>query len=135
MWFTPGAPKSQVLFANKRNSYSIIPEYKFFVFRKRKYAGYYIGVYGKYIHEYGKTTKVFLNSNSNINIYEYTDSSIGGGIINGFQLYFFKHLAVDFLFGVGVNEVIKFKQLQGFTEENYSPQFDYRLALNIGYKF
>jgi hypothetical protein len=121
------------------NSIAVIPEYKFFVSKKKNYTGYYIGVSAAYILQSYKSIVSdnipagvsFNNTMGPATLsYHYQDNfqGLAIGIINGFQYYVFKHLVLDFIAGGGIAWVV---DSQGFN----SSQFIWRLALNVGYRF
>ena len=136
------SPKEDI---HQENNYTlmIIPEYKFFVSKKKSYSGYYIGSSVAYINYTDKVlNSSFIPSGWTINnikgpktiSYQYQDlqQSLAGGIINGVQYYLFNHLVIDFLLGGGVSETIKYK---GADPGVNSPQLYWRLAFNVGYRF
>ncbi len=120
---------------DKNSTYQIIPEYKFFISKKKAHTGYYIGAYAKFISTYEKSISSITSPIIRSDIFEYSMYSISEGVINGFQFYFFNHLTLDVLLGIGVREVIEFNQIQGNFGGNSSALFDLRAAINIGYKF
>ena len=128
---------------NTNYTFEIIPEYKFYVSKKKNYTGYYIGAYLAYINHTDKVLDAtFIPSGyKTVTIsgpatlytsYKDIQQSMAAGIINGFQYYLFNHLVIDFLVGGGLFETIKYK---GVEPVIYAPQFYWRLAFNVGYKF
>jgi hypothetical protein len=126
------------------NSYSIgydrgvqlIPECKFFVSRKKRYSGYYIGAFGFYNFEkdqqtfYPGTGQRIPPSGPVTSVTSLTNK-FGFGISNGVQFYLFKRIVIDFLAGIAIE--------QSYYNDygNHSSEIDEigRLMLNIGYRF
>ena len=121
------------------HSMAIIPEYKFFVSKKRNYTGYYLGASIAYIlnaqknawSEYIPAGVSYNNTLGPATLYSHNQENANGlavGIINGFQYDVSEHLVLDFIAGGGIGWDM---DTQGFN----SSQFVWRLALNVGYKF
>ena len=95
----------------EQKMYQIIPEYKYFLNKKKQYYGYYCGAFFNYVNwtfyprkDYPNTTEIEI------------DDIIGGGVIAGYQRYFFKRLTLDFLIGIGDSKLVhRFR--------NYTPIF------------
>lgn len=124
------------------NSFQLIPEYKFFIFKKKKYSGLFAGVFCSYLkeHEIHESTNVGGNP-----AYTYLDLkktySIIGPII-GYQNYFKKHFAFEFLVGMGYMKMLNFQVLKAinssFTpiQEHYSTLNSLlRTSIKVGYRF
>jgi hypothetical protein len=130
---------------NKSTIWSLIPEYKFFVSKKKLCSGYYIGAYGKYSHDY--ENNVLNQSGWETNIERYKEVSLGGGISNGVQFYLFKRITIDVLLGIGILKPINYNVIQVYEydlnngtvittiNKSYRFYYDARLAINIGFKF
>ncbi|MBC7862692.1 MAG: DUF3575 domain-containing protein [Bacteroidia bacterium] len=112
-----------------------IPEYKFFLSKKKLHSGYYVGAFAWFD---------YLHSNTIHSLpWEYSANDtrktrIGGGIVNGFQFYLFNHLTFDIIAGAGYLQTVKIKVVEeNFTIVGSSPEtyFFPRLAVNLGYKF
>jgi len=121
------------------NSIAIIPEYKFFVSKKKNHTGYYIGIsaaYGLQLYRETYTANIpagvsYYNGVGPATLSNYrkdNDQFYAFGIINGFQYYLYKCLVLDFVAGAG--NAADFNQ-----SFRASSQFVWRLGLNIGYKF
>jgi uncharacterized protein DUF3575 len=130
----------------KLNLLQLMPEYKFFVSKKKLCSGYYIGAFGQFIHY----KEIFENNpgGNELNVENYKEVALGGGISNGVQFYVFKKITIDILLGVGLYKPIYFYDIQtynsfngvitrvNFPEQYYNAaQFNFRAAINIGYKF
>lgn len=121
------------------NLYQLIPEYKFYVSKRKQYSGYYVGgtlAYSNYndINTYYLSTSPIVTS-----VNQVSGQSLGFGLMNGIQFYMFKYLTFDFLAGVGLNKTLQRQLVQNNTIETYetfyNPKFNYRFAVNIGVKF
>lgn len=123
------------------NSIAIIPEYKFFVSKKKNYTGYYIGASAAYIQYVEKGTwsdnipagVTYKNTTGPATLSghsKYIDNGLAVGIINGVQYYVGKHLVLDFVAGGGI-----YWDVNSGTSFSESTQFIFRLALNVGYRF
>ncbi len=108
----------------------IIPEYKYFLSNKNPYSGFYCGAFLNYIQlkdsrENGSPRYLFVEK----------DYGIGEGAIVGYQRYFFKRLVIDFLIGIGEDQIIH-RSRNYYDPYNGGNNFiAWRAALNIGYKF
>ena len=116
------------------NQYQFIPEYKIFITRKRHHSGYFIGLFTIFDHveEWrGIPGHSSLRPSHLLNpLFE--SEGIGGGIMNGFQYYLFKKIAVEFIAGGGIGAPTKaIGYINGFDR----PDYWLRFALNLGYKF
>lgn len=123
--------------------WEIIPEYKYFISKRKNFKGFYTGLYLKYGSE---TDKDLYESGSNGNKYitkEY--QNYGGGGTFGFQTYIRKHLTIDFLLGIGVKYYVRQLNVPSdyyiggasYTVDNKYPitHSDSRVSINLGYKF
>ena len=120
------------------NKWALLPEYKFFVSKKKAHTGYYVGVWGQFMNDKE------INQRNNI-IENYKTVYLGGGISTGVQFYIFKRITIDALIGFGVLKPIYYYdtrwnvngivQQLTFQKDYYTSQFNPRLAINIGYKF
>lgn len=111
----------------RSHSLFIIPEYKFFVSKKRACSGYYVGASALYDHE-KDILSFHSSSQGDRNYYSYYNA-YGFGLMNGFQYYFFKHLTVDVMAGA-----IAFVEIDSGDPDEYWDFFP-RVAVNLGYKF
>ncbi len=116
------------------NTWQIAPEYKYYMFKKKKYTGYYIGAFVMYTQYHDKNTLYFL-SQTLPKVYEEIEYSLSCGFINGYQLYLFKHITIDFLLGLGVKSPVKYKVVEGNIENDYKSSLIFRAAVNIGVRF
>lgn len=127
----------------KSQEWGIIPEYKYFISRKRNFKGFYTGLYFKYGD---KTSKEMYQSGSNGDKFitkKY--QNYGGGLTFGFQTYIRKHLTIDFLIGIGMNHSVRQIKVPSdyyiggatYTVDNNYPinHADGRAFINLGYKF
>lgn len=118
------------------NFFVISPEYKYFVSKKRKFAGYYVGVGVKSIHfveVIGSWTPPQTLSGGNINTnIEQKTTIYGIGLINGVQFYLCKRLTLDALLGYGIISRFKLFSEYPYQVNRYS---DFRAAINLGYRF
>lgn len=113
---------------SKYRSFRIIPEYRFYLNKKNWHKGIYCGIYSGLIDQH----EFIPNGN-----YDHFKRFIELGALSGYQIYLFKHFAVDFLFGLGANKVIynKFVTADGLHPNQRLYYIDGRLSLNIGYIF
>ncbi|MES2288071.1 MAG: DUF3575 domain-containing protein [Bacteroidota bacterium] len=113
---------------SKYRSFQVIPEYRFYLNNKNWHKGIYCGVYSGLIdlHEF------IPNGN-----YDYRKRYIKLGALGGYQIYLFKHFAVDFLLGFGGSTIIydQFVNSHGLQPSKRTYFLDGRLSLNIGYVF
>lgn len=114
---------------SKYRYFQVIPEYRFYLNKKNWHKGIYCGVYSGLIDLHDFTP----NGN-----YDFRKRYIELGALGGYQIYFFKHLAVDFLCGFGGSRVIYYKFVKyahNFQSSQRLYYLDGRLSLNIGYIF
>ncbi len=157
-----------LLLLNKSDSFKtlpikliqIIPQYKFYLSKRRNFTGFYVGVYMKYsISQYASKASLpdQFQAGGPISpiLYYYPyytltfdQFKIGEGGMIGYQNCFGKHIVLDFLFGLGQLSQIATKtvkeQVPGLETKNIAPDsepynsttsFDGIISLNIGYKF
>lgn len=115
----------------------ISPEYKYYVSKKKKYTGYYIGGGFKYIEvtDYSSGNWVppqTLNDPSIPKAPIKKSNAIGIGFINGVQFYLAKRIAIDFIVGIGVNSKLVNYRNYAFA---LNAKSDVRAAINIGFRF
>jgi len=102
-----------------------IPEYKFFVKKRKQCSGYYAGVSALYLH--GRDIGDRRYGTGSWESFSEPYKVLGFGLINGVQLYFFEHLTVDALAGVLL--------VNDLPDKGYGWYPFPRVALNIGYRF
>jgi hypothetical protein len=117
--------------------YVIAPEYKYYVSKKRKYTGYYVGGGFKYIgvtdYSNGNWVPPQTLNDPSIPVTPIRKSNaIGVGFINGVQFYLAKRIAIDFILGIGVNTNLKHYRNYAYALNGKS---DVRAAINIGFRF
>ena len=129
-----------VISTDKSHAWSLIPEYKFFVSKKKAHTGYYIGAFGYFNYYYDNYIWGHQQIITN-------QVNIGGGISNGVQFYIFKRITIDVLLELGVLSGNPVYNNVVITNPYISPadlcgcvtqppiQFYGRFAINIGYKF
>ena len=126
---------------SKSNYRQLIPEYKFFVSKKKLCNGYYIGAYGQFLSEKYNFQN---NEGGGWVIERYKTILIGGGICTGVQFYLLKKLTIDVMFGLGIVKPINYYEAYFydggahpliFDKTWYAPYYNGRAAINIGYKF
>jgi hypothetical protein len=111
----------------------IIPEYKFFLERKKSYTGFYTGAYLKLRNSTFEYVITYYKSTYYYDYNKYNQTSFGGGIICcGYQNHIRKNIVFDFLFGIGGQYIVK---VNNSFIENHKISRDIRFALNLGYKF
>ncbi len=133
-----------LLMAEKGHEYSwqIIPEYKYFLSKKKEYQGFYIGAYLKYITNKINYPKpgpfLYCGTGMTVPYVEPTyvplqyEHGTAEGINIGYQGYFTKHFVFDILLGMGTSQ-IKLSTINSSrpSDSAYSDRF----AFNLGYKF
>ena len=120
---------SQIIYS----SYQIVPEYRFYPNDKQMHNGVYCGAYSRLINEH--SYEIYSRSTD-----EFLYRSLELGVISGYQIYPFKHLVFDFLFGLGGRKVIYNKRIDS-SPQSVHPESNYkqtqylfgRLSINIGY--
>ena len=130
MWSSGNSSYKDSLFdSGKLNNIQLTGEYKFFVSKKRKHAGYYIGAFAMYEQLNYTITQssrpALIPKTSHGSYYAF-----GEGLINGVQFYLFKHLTLDCLVGIGRTNI---EVANGWKQK----EGDWlgRIAINVGYKF
>lgn len=111
-------------------------EYKFFLFNKKQYTGFYTGPYllvgsDTHINESQKEVTPY-------SYIEYNQASIGGGATIGYQNYIIKRIVIDLTVGYGVRQIVDTQVIKIINTElgNQKLTFpNYKFGLNIGYKF
>ena len=129
----------------KNKWYVISSEYKFFVSKNKPHTGYYIGGSLKYIHYYEKSSRIPPQTLNDPAVYTgiYESHSLGVGFVNGVQFYLLKRITIDVMAGLGVfSEIAKKEYNSYFLESGHhyygfgiSNHLDYKLAINLGFKF
>jgi len=113
----------------------VIPSYKFFLKKRKAYAGFYSGVYLRAHQRY-----VVSDSRTHFtySYLEYIQRRLGGGLVWGYQNYSKKRVVLDILIGFGWSKIV-YKRVINAINIPYPIQsadnFDGLLGLNIGYKF
>jgi len=120
------------------NVLEIIPEYKFYLSRKKMQKGFYIGAYAKYIRSHTIREEHGPYPYSPMMHLEYIEHETAFGGLAGYQFYIKKKLVIDFLLGLGRAQLFKVdiikKEYTQFSDD-YSGYLDAQFAINIGYKF
>lgn len=129
---------------SKSKSWTLLPEYKFFIDKKKDFKGFYTGVYLRY----NNAVSLDLYSSGSFVDNKYITKkyqSYGGGLTFGYQTYIKKHLTLDFLLGVGGRYVTRqidvpahyYISSTSYTIDNNFPAIfpDVRAAIFLGYKF
>ncbi len=128
------------------SSLAIIPEYKFFVSKKKNHTGYYVGAFAQYLYDIGKIASTqfipagysfpYYPNTPAVTYYDNTEiiyQRLAIGLMNGIQYYLFNHLVIDCLVGIGpVGTIV---QKGSGTPNTYIDPLVPRAAINIGYKF
>ncbi|MGZ4033415.1 MAG: DUF3575 domain-containing protein [Bacteroidia bacterium] len=110
-----------VQYRHKQEIVSIIPEYKFFIFKNKPVTGPYIGGYLIYSQEHFKS-EVYLNPYS-----DYYTNKLGVGLSTGYQFYIKNRIVIDTHGGIGIKKTINKNSKILYGDGQY--------AINIGYKF
>jgi hypothetical protein len=124
------------------SSFQVIPEYKFYIFKKKKYTGLFVGAFFSYLmeHEIHESTNVGWYPDHNyINLKK--NYLIIGPVI-GYQNYIIRHIAFEISIGAGYLKMLNYKVLEAIND-TYSPIFEHystlycmlRPSIKIGYKF
>ncbi len=116
-------------------SMQIIPAYKYFLSKKKEYAGFYSGLYLRST-QYQSTID---HKDLFYSFYlEYKQNYLGGGLIFGYQNYIKERIVIDVLLGWGVGKVLNTTVVKSENVElvdiDNSPASGI-MAVNIGYKF
>jgi len=122
----------------KGQIFEIIPDYKFYLSRKKMQKGFYIGAYAKYIRNHTIDEEQGPYPYSPMMYLEYIEHETAFGGLTGYQFYIKKRLVIDFLLGFGRAQlykvdIIKKEHIQ--FSDDYSGYLDAQFAINIGYKF
>lgn len=113
-------------------TYFIAEEYKYFLKNEKSYSGFFLGGFMNQNYSY------YLREGAQNFAVEYEFFGIGGGPIFGYQKYFKKRISIDFIFGIGAGYVLKKNIIQQVGVSDIlilSTYPDFRLAVNIGYRF
>jgi len=116
-------------------STQIIPAYKYFLSNKKPYTGFYTGLY---IKGDQLTSISDYRQFSEPSYLEYKTTSMGGGLLFGYQNYIKKRIVVDILLGIGARQILnrEIVKIENITfDVNKKTYLDALFALNIGYKF
>ena len=135
----PNVYFSSASFESKRTL--IIPEYKFFILKRKVCSGPYVGSYFTLMYEAAKGNVwhdgVFYPTNTDY--YYYYSFSLGA--ITGFQYCIKNRFVFDFLIGFGGERELKNLTTKSnstsINNGDFIPSWnlDGRFAINIGYKF
>jgi hypothetical protein len=113
--------------------------YKCFASKKQPFSGAYAGAYFRGGLDFSENTRV-NHSSPSLNFSTLTRStSFSSGLLVGYQLFFWKRLVVDFFAGLGANQqsnkVLKIEGEGTLTFPPIRTEADFRLGLNVGYRF
>jgi hypothetical protein len=111
---------------NSPADFQIMSEYKYYLMKRKPYCGFYTGGCLKYIQN-----RNFIWTWTPTEYYSY-DLSIGEDVIIGYQNLIGKHFVYDILFGLGRSQLVYWTEYYKPYEDNL---YDFRLAINVGYKF
>lgn len=127
----------------KSRSWSIIPEYKFFMNKKKDFKGFYTGGYLEYENTISLLT--YSSGSAGVKYITYKYDHVGVGLNFGYQIYLKKHLVLDFLIGIaGMNASRQvyvpadyYKEIGSYSVDNNYPitYIKGRASINLGYKF
>jgi hypothetical protein len=132
-----GLNKAYSTISRKDFTVEIIPEYKFFIEKRKSYSGFYAGAYLKTTN-YSYENELNIDVPQNYTYLEYNMTRMGGGVICGYQIYIKKHLVIDLLAGYGAlySTDINIIKMVNIKMDNQPKTInDFRLSLNLGYKF
>ncbi len=131
-------------YANVDDQYmsQIIPELRFYFNEHKNHKGFYAGIYPELILKHHVQEDISsLTTNYPYQLI-YNQWMFGGGMDVGFQTFIVKRIALDFLFGYGMDEV---KGVKVISQENAYLRYNSlglntignypRIAVNVGYKF
>lgn len=109
-------------------SFQITPEYRFYLNKKNWHKGIYCGIYSGLLDQHD-----YIPNGS----YSHKIRFIELGAISGYQIYLFKHVAVDFVCGLGAKKIIydRYVTKDGLHSNQRLYYIDGRLSFNIGYIF
>lgn len=116
----------------------LFPEYKFYVSRKKRHSGYFIGGFvalghGWYKEEYhvmgewGTTNGVTTYYPPHVDNDSRPTNMIGAGISNGVQFYIRRRISLELLAGAGI--------AQWFYKDGTFKDIIPHLSANVGYRF
>jgi hypothetical protein len=140
--FTEEIPSMNHKFSMDASSFQVIPEYRFFIFKKKNFTGLFVGAFYSYLkeHEIHESTNVGWNPDHTYMDLKKTYSIIGPVI--GYQNYFKKHITYELSIGAGYIKMLNYKVLEAinttFTngQEHYSTSNCLiRTSIKIGYRF
>jgi hypothetical protein len=127
----------------KSKSWTLLPEYKFYINKKNNFKGFYTGLYLKYTNEVSLDLYSWGSGGDKYITKKY--QNYGSGLTIGYQTYFKKHLTLDFLLGFG--GLYKTRQINipadyylgspSYNIDNKYPAIfpDARASIFLGYKF
>jgi hypothetical protein len=127
--------------SRKVKSFQMIPEYKFYLFKKKKYTGIFAGGFITYLSE-----RVKSESTSDWPPYhtylDYKKTYALFGPIIGYQNYFMKHFTLEILVGAGYYKRLSLNVYEAI-HDSFTPTEDFidthnciiRTSIKIGYKF
>jgi hypothetical protein len=142
----------------KRNWIVVAPEYKYFVTQRRDHSGLYVGANLKYIRLYNQDTYVsYLNNSSGYDVYWRLSHSAGLGFITGCQFSAKRGFTFDLLGNIGFFTELRYTYYDGTQTNSFFGSgfyrswdhvydlgiyrrndpfcIDFRVAINLGYKF
>lgn len=109
----------------------LIPEYKFFISKRKLCSGYYLGASLMYVRDRFTSIYRYAASPGYPAVDQFStavSNGYGAGLFNGLQFYFFGRLTLDLQAGAIFYD-------EYYEGESYGGDFLPRLALNIGYRF
>ena len=121
----------------KESSFQIIYDAKYYISKKKHYTGFYTGPYVKF-KSFDSSYGTRPTSTKDTTYLEYYQTSFGAGIICGYQIYIKKRIVIELItsFGFLYSEEPYIKNEINTKFDDYKQTVpDYRIGLNIGYKF
>jgi hypothetical protein len=115
----------------------ILPQYKYYLNKKKCQTGLYTGGYLKYIYFFSDTEWQRNNQPYVTDYFKYSVNDLGGGGIFGYQNYC-RHFVYDFMLGLGYRKSFHVSVIRNssFDEGGISYSgFDAIFSANIGYRF
>jgi hypothetical protein len=132
-------PASGAFFKSYLQWASIVPEYRFFFSKKESYAGFYAGVYAKIVQTTDYSEISDQHSGAINSLLKYRVTSLGGGILTGYQFRIRNHFLIDVFAGFGGLADTWTNIVQSYYETPGSggnpDRIDVRGGINIGYRF
>ncbi|MES2678630.1 MAG: DUF3575 domain-containing protein [Bacteroidota bacterium] len=129
------ARRANVSASHKFIAGDVIPTYKYFLKKRKAYAGFYSGFYLRAHQRYVVSD---LRTHTTRSYLEYIQRRLGGGMVVGYQSYSKKRVVLDLLLGIGWARTVNKRVINAFNTPyptQSADNFDGLLGLNIGYKF